>query len=135
MKTPCSYRLSLVHNYWCYVIPVTATCSEINLCGAMGAIYLGLIPHQTVESSSWLILACDFLSLLPLGNTIPHQYTLTRSISAHILIGLSLPALDTQPARGLNIYTCILYYVIEHLSTNKHSLLNIYYQNCLLIFL
>ena len=42
-----------------------------------------------------------------LGQYFPHQYTLTRSISVHILIGLSLPALDTQPARGLDVWTQI----------------------------
>ncbi len=37
------------------------------------------------------------------GQYFPYYHTLTRSVIAHISIGHSLPALDTQPACGLDI--------------------------------
>ena len=44
-KTPFWQLSTKSRNCWCYAILVAATCSEILLCGAMGAIHLGLIPH------------------------------------------------------------------------------------------
>ena len=67
-KNTGATNLDAIHNgSWCYVSPVTATCSEKSFRAELTAAFDPcLVPHQTVESYTEA-------SARRLGDTFPHQ--------------------------------------------------------------